>query len=74
MDKDFIKEKIAFYKLWLTFLVTMNASTMAWIFNNFNKIPDLKVAIILVVIITLTISIIILTTKTRNRIKEIIGE
>ncbi|OGH95823.1 MAG: hypothetical protein A2104_04680 [Candidatus Melainabacteria bacterium GWF2_32_7] len=74
MDKDFLKEKIAFYKLWLTFLVTMDASTMAWFFNNANKIHILKVIITIVVIVALTIFILILIKKTRKHIKLIIGE
>jgi len=74
MDKDFLKEKIGFYKLLLTFIVTMDASTMAWVFNNFSKISGLKVIITIAVIVTLTVFILILIKKTRKNIKLIIGE
>ena len=74
MDKDFLKEKIGFYKLWLTFLVTMDASTMAWFFNNADKIYIVKVIITIAVIVALTVFILILIKKARKNIKLMLGE
>jgi hypothetical protein len=30
MNSNFLKEKIAYYKFWLTFFITADASIIAW--------------------------------------------
>jgi len=71
MHEKYILEKIGFYKLWLTLLVAMDASTMAWFFNNADKIAMFKIKLIVLVILVLTASIAVLTRKARKMIKKL---
>lgn len=71
MNEKYIIEKTAFYKLWLTFLVTIDASITAWYFNNVYKIGSIKIITITLTIFIITISILILTQKTRKMIKRL---
>jgi len=71
MNEKFIVEKTSFYKLWLTFLVTIDASVMAWFFNNAGKISLLKIIIVTLTILAVTGVIIVLTQKTRKMIKNL---
>lgn len=72
MDEEkYVIEKISFYKLWLTFFVTIDASVMAWFFNNASKISLFKLAIVVFAIFIITGAITILTRKARKMIKEL---
>jgi hypothetical protein len=71
MNEKFIIEKTSFYKLWLTFFVTIDASVMAWFFNNANKVSLLKIIIVILTISIVTGAIIVLTQKTRKMIKNL---
>lgn len=71
MYKDYLKEKISFYKLWLTFFVTIDASITAWFFNNADKISLFKIIIVVISIVIVTVSITILTRKARKTIKNL---
>jgi hypothetical protein len=69
MDKG--KEKISYLKLWLTFLFTSNAATMAWLFRNIHQISLFNKVFIIVVILVLTISLVFIHHKTYRIIKTL---
>jgi len=71
MDKDFLKEKIAYYKLWITILTTIDVSVIAWFFNNYNKINYIKFSFLWITIFTGIIATIILNKKARNYLKKL---
>jgi len=71
MNEKFILEKIAFYKLWLTFIVAIDASITAWFFNNADKTSFFKLVIVTLAILLITLVIIILTQKSRRMIKRL---
>jgi hypothetical protein len=55
-----IKEKIAYLKLWLTFLVTVDIGSVAWLFNRdivFFR-PKFIAASVLIFIVTIIIAFI----------------
>lgn len=74
MDK--FKEKIEYLKLWLTFLVTIDAASAAWLFQNLNKIISARSIIAYLFIFLITITIMLIHRKTYKIIKNIknIGE
>jgi hypothetical protein len=71
MDKDSIKEKIGFLKLWLTFFVTMDASSVAWFINNLGRVQLFKLRLAVLAIFILTPIIIFINNKTYKLIKNI---
>jgi len=68
MDK--LKEKIAYLKLWLTFLVTIDASVSAWLFNNAGKVNPVKFNICFIMISLVTGLIFFIHRKTYKTIKN----
>lgn len=71
MNEKHVIEKVSFYKLWLTFFVTMEASIVAWFFNNANKIELSKIIIVACTTALFAIVIAILTYKSRKMIKKL---
>jgi len=71
MNEKHIIEKISFYKLWLTLLVTIDAGTTAWFFNNAQKIGLLKIIIAVFTIFLISGIVIILNWKARKMIKKL---
>ncbi|HSA06145.1 MAG TPA: hypothetical protein P5556_03090 [Candidatus Gastranaerophilales bacterium] len=51
---DKIKEAISFFKLLLTFLVTLDAGCTAWLFQNFKNVSIFQKNLSYLAIITLT--------------------
>ena len=70
-DMDKHKEKIEYLKLWLTFLVTIDAGSTAWLFQNLNKIITLSSIITYLFIILTTIVIGLIHRKIYKIIKNI---
>lgn len=76
MDKDFIKEKVGFIKLWTTLLMAIIIGSTAWLVNNWgNIIIEFNAFVITLLIISITITAII-NRKAYRLIKEMknIGE
>ena len=71
MNINFIKEKIAYYKLWLTFLVAINAGVIAWTFNNYIKINSIRFFVVYFTILVISYAIIVINQKTRRFIDRI---
>lgn len=70
MNKDFLKEKISFIKLWTTILMAIVVGSTAWVVNNLDKIlVSLSIATIIMVIIFIII-VLLLTRKAYRLIKE----
>lgn len=69
---DLLKEKISFDKLLLTFLVTMDTGTVAWVFNNIGKAEYNKIITAFFAIIFLSVFAIALSLKIKNFIKDLI--
>ncbi len=66
-----IKEKISFLKLWLTFLVTINVGSVAWLFNQESEINVIKFTATSLLIFLTFIIIAIITKKIYKLIKTI---
>ena len=58
-----LKAQIDYFKLWLTFLVTIDAGSTAWIFNNAGKVNPIKFYITFLFILLLNTSIFIIHKK-----------
>lgn len=71
MNEKHITEKTAFYKLWLTFFITIDASVTAWFFNNVSKINLMRIIIVTLTIFIVTGIIFVLTQKIRKIIKRL---
>jgi len=71
MDKDFLKEKINYYKFWLAFIITADVSIMAWGYNHFKTLSVINFIFIIFIFISLTTTIAILNKKTRNFLKNL---
>jgi hypothetical protein len=66
MNDDFLKEKIGFYKLWLTFLYPTDASLIVWFYNNYAKLNTVKFYFILIALTVITFVLLIINNKARN--------
>lgn len=66
MKKDFLKEKIGFYKLWLTFLYPTDASLIVWFYNNYVKLSSVKFYFILIALALITFILLIINSKARK--------
>ena len=71
MDKDYLKEKIAYYKLWITILTTIDASIIAWFFKNYGVMSGFKFISIELLILIATLMIFILNAKTKKFLERI---
>jgi len=69
MDKDFLKEKLTLLRLWLTFVISIEAACIAWFVANYNKVIKFFVYTDIVVILALVISTIVINQKIRKNIK-----
>ncbi|OGH95641.1 MAG: hypothetical protein A2104_07025 [Candidatus Melainabacteria bacterium GWF2_32_7] len=69
MDKEFIKEKLTWLRLWLTFAVTIEAACIAWFVANCNKAVKIFVYSDILAIMGLIVSTIVLNQKIRKNIK-----
>jgi len=69
MDK--VKEKIDYLKLWLTFLVTINVGSTAWLFNQAGKVSLIKAVIVFLFVLIITCFIGLIHKKTYRIIKNI---
>jgi hypothetical protein len=69
MDKEFIKEKLTWLRLWLTFAVTISSACIAWFVANYNKAVKIFIYADILVIIFLFISATIINQKIRKNIK-----
>ncbi|OGI00725.1 MAG: hypothetical protein A2Y25_11695 [Candidatus Melainabacteria bacterium GWF2_37_15] len=69
---NFIKEKVAYYKLWLTLLYTTDAGLIAWFFNNYDQIgSNIKIIIVEILIFFITLFLLSINHKARNFINRI---
>ncbi|OGI00018.1 MAG: hypothetical protein A2039_02295 [Candidatus Melainabacteria bacterium GWA2_34_9] len=69
MDKDFLKEKLIFLRLWLTFVITIESACIAWFVANYNKVVKIFVYADIILVLTLFISTFIINQKIRKNIK-----
>lgn len=69
MDKEFIKEKLTWLRLLLTFAVTIGSACIAWFVANYNKVAKIFVNSDILVVLFLFISAIIINQKIRKNIK-----
>ena len=65
MDKDFLKEKIAYYKLWITIFTTINAGMIAWIYKNLKTLSVLNFVLVAFIIFLFVCSLLIINEKAR---------
>lgn len=70
MSESYIKEKVAYYKLWLTLFVAIDSGIIAWAFNNYVKIGSIRFFMVYFAIILVTSSIIAINQKTRRFIER----
>lgn len=70
MNINFLKEKIAYYKLWITILTTIDAGIIAWGYNNLRTLSSLSFIFIGFVILSLTGIFLIINQKTRIFLKK----
>ena len=68
---NFIKEKVAYYKLWLTLLYTTDAGLIAWFFNNYVKIGNIKFLFIVLNIAFVSLLIGIFVQKIRMFLEKL---
>ena len=71
MDKDFLKEKINYYKFWLTFIITADASIMAWGYNHFKILTVTNFLFLFFIISGLTCAIVMINKKARIFLKKL---
>lgn len=69
MNEKYLVEKIGYYKLLATILSTIDVGVIAWFFQNFEKIPFIKMSIGSYTIGVLTIVTIIINYKIYKTIK-----
>ena len=69
MDRDYIKEKLTWLRLWLTFAVTIGAACIAWFVANYGKAVTIFVYIDILAVLGLFISIVAINQKIRKNIK-----
>lgn len=69
MDKDFLKEKLTWLRLWLTYAVTIEAACIAWFVSNYDKAAMIFVYSDIIVVLGLVICTIVLNQKIRKNIK-----
>lgn len=65
MNTDYLKEKIAYYKFWLTFFITADASLIAWGYNHFKIWLPSDFIIINFTIFLLTLVILVINKKSK---------
>lgn len=70
MDKDFLKEKINYYKFWLAFIITADLSTVAWLYKNFKILSVLNFLCLFLTLVALTSTIIVINKKARKFLKK----
>lgn len=68
---NFLKEKIAYYKLWLILLVAIDASIIAWSFNKYVQMGSIKFFMVYFTILCISYAIIIINQKTKRFIERI---
>lgn len=73
MDKEFLKEKIAYYKLWITIFATLDASMIAWAYNHFKKISGSNYIHIGFAIFFLTCGLLVINSKARIFLNKMEG-
>ena len=73
MGENFLKEKVAYYKLWVALLYTTYVGLIAWAFNNFGEISGFRFILVYFVILAVSSAIIIINQKTRIFIGRIGG-
>ena len=74
MNSELIKEKIAWYKLLFTVLVTITAGSIGWFVNNYNKAIPAFVVIDILTFTSFWVGIALCVTKIRfyfNKLGEI---
>lgn len=71
MSKNFIKQKVAYYKLWLALLVAIDSGVIVWTFNNYVKIGSIKFCLVYSVILCVSYAIIVINQKTKRLINRI---
>jgi hypothetical protein len=70
MDKYF-EQKIAYYKLWITIITAMDASIIAWFFNNYCKLSMIKYSFIWIIVLVFIIGTAVLNSKTGKLIDRL---
>ena len=65
MYKEFLKEKIAYYKLWIIIFATLDASMIAWIYNHAKKLSISNFILIGFVIFFLSCGLLVINAKAR---------
>jgi hypothetical protein len=68
---DNLKEKIDYLKLWLSFLVAIDAGSTAWLWQNLNKIIAVRSVMTFLFVIFITITVLIIHKKTYKIIKNV---
>jgi len=71
MDKEFLKEKVSYYRLWLVFLYPSGVSLLVWIFNNYAKISAVKLCVTGLLLVGLFVVIAIFNRKMRKLLKKL---
>lgn len=71
MNEKYLIEKISFYKLWLTLLVAIDASTSAWFYQNLKTVNTIEKILIFLFILAVAVIIFIITYKSRKLIKKL---
>lgn len=69
MDKEFLKEKLTWFRLWLTFLLAVEAACIAWFVANFTQTAKFFVYADIIVIFGLAFTIILINQKIHKNIK-----
>lgn len=48
MDKNYLSEKVGYFKLLMTILATVDIGVIAWFFQNMDKVKGLKLVLVVI--------------------------
>lgn len=71
MNESYLKERIAYYKLWLTFLYPTAASLVVWAYHNIAKIKFANFILISLTVVLIIYSILRFNYKTRKFLRKL---
>ena len=71
MNKEYLIQKINYYRFWLTFFVTIIAAMTAWFFNKLEELNLIILSSFVIGVLLATIFAYIMNIKIRTTIKKL---
>lgn len=65
-NREFLKEKVAYYKFWLAILITIDSGLITWTYNNYYKTDIADLRVLQIIIFAITLVILSMNQKARN--------